>query len=50
MGKAWLGYLGSVLIFFAAVLMFVAKSYVSAAVLLVVSVVGMVLKYKMNRK
>ncbi|MCC6372413.1 MAG: hypothetical protein IT236_15520 [Bacteroidia bacterium] len=50
MGKAWVGYLASVLVFFAGILMLVAKKYASGGLLIAVAIAGVVIKYKMNGK
>ena len=50
MNKAWLGYLGSVFIFMAGILMLIANRYVSGALFIVAAIAGVVIKYKMNKK
>jgi hypothetical protein len=50
MNKPWVGYLGSGLIFLAGILMIAAKSYLAGGLLFAVSIAGVILKLRMNRK
>ena len=50
MKNAWVGYLGSALSFVAGILMLVAKRYLAGVLFIVVAVVWVVVKYKMNQK
>ncbi len=50
MKNAWVGYLGSALIFVAGILMLVAKRYLAGVLFIVAAVAGVVVKYKMNQK
>ncbi len=50
MSNPLLGYLGSALIFAASILMFAAQRPVAGGLLVVVSIAGAILKYRMQRK
>jgi hypothetical protein len=50
MNKAWVGYLASAMIMVAAILMVIDKSYALAGLLAVISIVGFVLKWRMNKR
>jgi hypothetical protein len=50
MGKAWLGYLGSVLIFIAGILMLSVKQYVAGILMMAAAIAGVILKYRLSKK
>lgn len=50
MSNPLVGYLGSALIFMASILMFAAQRPVAGGLLVVVSIAGVILKYRMNKK
>lgn len=50
MNKPWLGYLGSVMILLAGLMMLMANRYLAGVLLLVVAVAGFVLKLRMNKQ
>ncbi len=50
MKNAWLGYLGSVLVLFAGVLQILGDKPVLGAILIVLSIVGVVIKYYLGKK
>lgn len=49
MGKVWMGYVSSVLMFFAGLLMFLAAKPVIGALFILLSVAGLVIRYYMNK-
>ena len=50
MGKAWLGYLGSVFILLGGIAMLIAQSYIMGSVLIVAAIAGIMLKYIIGKK
>lgn len=50
MKNAWVGYLGSALIFIAGILMLVAKRYLAGVLFIIAAIAGVVVKVKMNKK
>ena len=50
MNKPWVGYLSSVMLLFAGILMFAGGKPVIGVIFMVLAVVGLILKFYMNKK
>ena len=50
MNKPWMGYLSSVLLFIAGILMIVGDKPIAGAIFMLLAIVGLILKIYMNKK